>query len=135
MNPESFSVSSRQPGGEHNVVLSVCGDDGKETSVTLSIEGTERLEKEARKARRHAMSVFRKAARVVGFVFLLPALYFGLGLELTWLASLVGWHPMEYNRQVFIEKDYMRGCLEEARKDHDTLNASAVTACLDRWNK
>jgi len=135
MSVGSFSVRSRLSDGENRVVLSICGDDGKEASLTLSIEGTERLEKEARKARRRAMFPFRRAARVVGYLFLLPALYFGIGLELTWLAGLVGWHPMEYNREVFIVKDYVRGCLEKARKEGDNLNLSVVTACLDRWNR
>jgi len=135
MSVGSFSVGSRLSDGQYRVVLSVCGDDSKEASLTLSIEGAERLEKEARKARRRAMSSVRKAARVIGYLFLLPALYFGISLELTWLAGLVGWHPMEYNREVFIVKDYVRGCLEKARKADDTLDATVVTACLDRWNR
>src|SRR5262245_13638475 len=102
MSAGSFSVGSRLSDGRQRVVLSVCGDDGKETDLTLTFEGAERFEKEARKARRRAMSRFRTAAKVLGYLVLLPALYFGIGLEITWLASLMGWHPMESNREIFV---------------------------------
>src|SRR5262249_51803561 len=131
MNAGSFSVGSRLSDGRQRVVLSVCGDDGKETDLTLSIEGAERLEKEARKARRQATSRLRKAAKVIGYLFLLPALYFGIGFEITWLASLVGWHPMEYNREIFVSKSNVNECLALATKeDPNRADTTKFQACL-----
>lgn len=52
MSAGSFSVASRLSDGRQHVVLSVCGDDGKETDLTLSSEGAERLEKEVRDRRK-----------------------------------------------------------------------------------
>jgi hypothetical protein len=133
-NPGWYSLATRLSDGRRHVVLAVRGDDGKETNLTLSIEGAARLEQEARKARRQATTPFRKVARIVGYVFLLPALYFGLGLELTWLASFVGWHPMEYNREIFVGKDFVTGCLTESTEDDpDHVDAARFTACLERW--
>lgn len=132
MNAGSFSVASRLSDGRQHVVLSVCGDDGKETDLTLSSEGAERLEKEARKARRQAMSLFRKAAKLIGYLFLLPALYFGIGLEITWLASLVGWHPMEYNREIFVSKSVVNECLARVtEEDLNRADAIKFKACVE----